>query len=232
LSLTISNERVAVRNADAIISLNRRDATLLKKYYDRSPDMVLPITFDDHFTEERLDFKFRDSRKLQLLFVGSLFPPNEHGVTWFALEVMPYVNADFTIVGRNFERLAGKLNRNNVRVIGTVDELAQYYHDADAIVSPILLGAGMKVKTAEALMYGKPMFATDEALEGYDVDDLDNVYRCNTAQQFIHAINDYADHKQWPVFDQAIRNRFLERYNTVTYVSSVRELLESTMNKE
>jgi glycosyltransferase involved in cell wall biosynthesis len=127
---------------------------------------------------------------------------------------MPYVSAEISIVGSNFEKLTERLSRSNVKVIGTVDDLSAYYHNAHAVISPILFGAGMKVKIAEALMYGKPVFATDEALEGYDVEGLENVYRCNTAQEFIDAINTYIDNPPYIAFDENIRARFLEKYHT------------------
>ena len=36
-----------------------------------------------------------------------------------------------------------------------VDDLAPYYKKAAAVIMPIFMGGGMKVKTAEALMNGK-----------------------------------------------------------------------------
>lgn len=70
------------------------------------------------------------------------------------------------IVGKGFEELKNQLTRSNVKVIGGVDSLEPYYENAAAVVMPILYGDGMKVKTAEAMMYGKVIFASEEALEG------------------------------------------------------------------
>lgn len=39
------------------------------------------------------------------------------------------------------------------------------------MVMPIFSGSGMKVKTAEALMYGKFLIGTKEAFEGYEIDE-------------------------------------------------------------
>jgi len=226
------NEAIAVKIADVIISLNNRDAANLKEYYDRNADLIMPITMEDNYVQADVTKRPLNSPLLKLLFVGSLMPPNEQGITWFVNEVMPRVNTEFTVVGKGFEKLADKLNRSNVKVIGTVEQLSEYYHVSDAVVSPILFGAGMKVKTAEALMYGKPMFATDEALEGYEVDDLENVYRCNTAKAFIESINTYAEKKHYLPYDENIRERFLEKYHTPKYVSVFRELLIEKRVKE
>ena len=223
---TIISESKAIKSSDIIISLNKRDASHLKKYYNRIPDLIIPITFDDQFVIVKKKEKSCSSSFLQLLFVGSLFAPNEQGVTWFIQNVMPYVNAELTVVGRNFEGLTQKLSRKNVRIIGTVEDLPQWYSQADAIVSPILFGDGMKVKTAEALMFGKPMFATNEALEGYDIEGQRNVFRCNTAQDFISAINTYSSNPPYMTFDMKIRELFLQKYHTRAYIPVLHDTLK------
>lgn len=56
------------------------------------------------------------------------------------------------------------------------------------MVIPIFYGDGMKIKTAEAMMYGKIILASDEALEGYQVENIDGIYRCNTKENYINCI--------------------------------------------
>ena len=221
------SESLAVKNADLIITLNNRDATQLNKYYNCSPDMILPITMDDAFRYENVSKNNGKSELPQLLFVGALFPPNQRGVSWFINKVMPNVKAELTVVGKDFEKLSSNLTRSNVNIVGTVDDLSRFYCHADAVVSPILFGDGMKVKTAEALMYGKPMFATDEALEGYSVEGIESIYRCNTPGQFITAINKYAQKEQYESYDEKIRALFLERYHTPFYIPMIRDLLRA-----
>ena len=43
---------------------------------------------------------------------------------------------------------------------------------------PIFEGSGMKLKTCEALMFGKNIIGTPEAFAGYDIDDYTNVGAC------------------------------------------------------
>ena len=88
--------------------------------------------------------------------------------------------------------------------------LEDYYDQADAMVMPIFVGDGMKVKTAEALMYGKPMFATDEALEGYDVEGISGIYRCNSAKEFIDMINEQIING----YSEEVRKLFVHNYST------------------
>jgi hypothetical protein len=52
----------------------------------------------------------------------------------------------------------------------------------------------MKTKTCEALMYGKTIFGTNEAFEGYNALDLQkHDWLCNNVQDFVTKINAYLE---------------------------------------
>lgn len=179
------NERMATQYADVLICLTRRDSDRIYELYGRRPDVKIPITFKDIYNES----KVKIDKNKGLLFVGSLFPPNYDGIKWFVDNVMIQLpDIKLTIVGKNFEIKKEQLEKDNVTVVGTVDNLSDYYYTYPVIVMPIQYGAGMKVKTAEALMYGKTIIATDEALEEYDIGETKGIHRCNTASEFVNAI--------------------------------------------
>ena len=94
------------------------------------------------------------------------------------------------------------------------------------MVLPILWGDGMKVKTAEALMFGKTIFATDEALEGYMIENTENIYRCNSADEFINKINTYIVEKnRQKKYNPSIRELFLSKYETNGYIEKVKQII-------
>lgn len=179
------NERIAVKYGDKLICLNERDGKRIEELYGRKPDAVVPISFMDRYKEEKVAI----DKDKGLLFVGSLFPPNYDGINWFIDNVMMQLPEYFlTIVGKDFEKKRKELERDNVKVVGTVDDLEDYYYTYPVMVMPIQYGAGMKVKTAEAMMYGKIILATDEALEGYNLPEQCGIIRCNTSEEFVNAI--------------------------------------------
>lgn len=180
------NERMAIQYADALICLTQRDSDRIYELYGRRPDIKIPITFKDIYNEK----KVKIDKNKGLLFIGSLFPPNYDGIKWFIDNVMIQLpNIQLTIVGKNFETKKDELEKKNVVVVGTVDNLEDYYYTYPVIVMPIQYGAGMKVKTAEAMMYGKTIIATNEALEEYEIEGIEGIYRCNTASEFVNAIS-------------------------------------------
>ena len=92
----------------------------------------------------------------------------------------------------------------NIRIIGQVDDLAQWYRGACCVVAPVFDGSGMKTKIAEALMFGKRIIGTTEAFSGYGRDVVLAGWQAETAPEFLAAIRD-AVKADLPDFDPAAR---------------------------
>ena len=58
-----------------------------------------------------------------------------------------------------------------VAKLGRVPDVRDVYCNAQMVVCPITRGAGVSIKTLEALSYGKPIVATHKALAGLSVDE-------------------------------------------------------------
>lgn len=185
--LTAKNERSAVKYSDVIICLNNRDREQIEACYGRKMDAMIPITVHDNWGESR-NLEVPSENK-EALFLGSYFFGNVQGIKWFCQNVMPHININLTIIGSSMHRLKDEIDITpNIRILSDVPDLKPYFENADFVVLPILSGSGMKVKTAESLMYGKYIIGTDEAFRGYDITDKEGA-RCNTPDEFITAIN-------------------------------------------
>jgi len=225
---TRHNEKKMAYYGEKLICLNDRDARLIKKFYKREVEMILPATFDDILDETNIQ-KMIDNRSSnrKLLYIGSNYAHNTTGLIWFIKNVMPHIDGELTVVGKNMEKLSSSLPmQDNVKIIGTVDDLEPYYMEADAMVMPIFMGGGMKIKTAEALMYGKTIFGSTEALEGYKVQEIEGIFECNTAEEFIESINYYFQNKNGSKFNPIIRELFLNSYCTDRYLLGLKKIME------
>lgn len=219
---TVANER-RIKYADKIGCLNKRDEQIVKLRYGVNVDFFLPVTFTDKYEKEKEREKTAFSDRI--LFVGSFFGPNIDGIEWFISSVMPFVqNVQLDIVGKGFETKKTDYEKNkNVHVVGFVKDISEIYYSYKVVVMPIRYGAGMKVKTAEAMMYGKNIAATNEALEGYDIDSVKGIYRCNSAEEFICAIE--TSLKEEDSFKEDVRNLFLSKYETSNLKCVIERLL-------
>jgi len=212
LIATYYNEKLITKFSDKIICLNERENINLKRIYKRSADLLLPTSLIDQFNIEELNKKKNYHKRPKGIFVGSYFFANYFGIKWFIDNIASKINADIEIIGMNFEYVKEKLEVfDNIKVIGTVDKIDKYYYDADFVIAPIKDGAGMKIKTAEALMYGKTIFGTTEAFVGYDVDFNKIGGLCNNEEDFVSKINSF--NPSFNRHNEYSRKIFIEKYS-------------------
>lgn len=68
--------------------------------------------------------------------------------------------------------LAGSLLQQSMKfrsrpfLLGTVERLDDFYRLTDCVVNPMQGGTGLKIKTVEALSFGKPVIGTADAFQG------------------------------------------------------------------
>lgn len=218
-------ERLSCKYADKIISLNSRDASAILNQYGRKPDFIAPICLKDEFNPDYLK-EHKNTIPVGLM-VGSNFPPNKSGLTWFIQNVLPHVNMDFIVVGSGMDRLKNEFKDvPRLEIHGFVEDLNEYYAKADFMVSPIFTGSGMKVKTAEALEFGKFIFAGPEAATGYEYSDKEIIV-CHDANEYISAINSFSRPDNWNGFVQSSRDLFLNNYSYSKSLEIFNEVFKS-----
>ncbi len=129
-----------------------------------------------------------------LLFVGSMdYHANVDAVTWFAREVWPEVSRrwpelEFVIVGRDPVKAVRELARGRVRVTGTVDEVGPYYESAFAVIVPLRVGSGTRLKILEAMAAGAPVVSTRLGAEGIEAVDGRELLIANTPAEMLAAL--------------------------------------------
>ena len=175
----------SVKLSDVTIVLNEREKNLYEKHYKCSPSLIMPIFCTDRYDSERADKVRSVCEPLKILFVGTFFKPNVDGINWFVKNVVPIIQVPFTLylVGNGLEQLKEDKIYDNPKicVVGTVDDIDEWYYQADVVICPILEGTGMKTKTVEAIMFGKYYIGTQEAMCGFDKMDE---YICRTPEEF------------------------------------------------
>lgn len=204
-------EKLACKYADKIISLNKRDADAILRHYGRKPEFIAPICLNDEFNPIYLE-EHKNEIPVGLM-VGSNFPPNKSGLTWFIHNVLPHVNMNLIVVGSGMDRLKDEFEGiPRLEIHGFVEDLNEYYAKADYMISPIFAGSGMKVKTAEAMEFGKFIFAGPEAATGYDFSENELIV-CHDADEFISSINNFKRPANWNGFVQSSRDLYLNNYS-------------------
>ena len=218
------NDNQACRHSDTIIVLNERDRGEIARLHGRRADLIAPIVFKDTYQLEKYPDEPCDTVPT-CLFLGTYFPMNVHGILWFIREVMPHVSIRLQIVGKGMSAIESQIeNKEHIEVYSDVPDLRPYIEKADFMLLPIFEGSGMKVKTCEALMYGKNIIGTTEAFEGYALDYEKVGALCNTRDEFIAALQDATTHPR-ARFNRYAREIFLNNYSEQVKVERYKEVL-------
>lgn len=183
------NEKLTIEYSDACVFINSRDLHRTSELYNISPrnSQVISMTMKDSFRE--IPSEIQTDKPIYTI-LGSYFKPNVDGIKWFVANVLPHVNITLRIVGKDMHLLRNDIDCSGIEIHSNVPDLAVYMAESDYMLYPVFEGSGMKIKTCEALMWGKNIVATPEAFSGYGITDYTKVGACcQTAEEFIAAIN-------------------------------------------
>jgi glycosyltransferase involved in cell wall biosynthesis len=125
-------------------------------------------------------------------FLGSMdWDANQDAVTWFAGEILPRIRsqvpgAEFLVIGRNPPASLRALAEKDpgLRITGTVPDVRPLMAEAAAMVLPLRVGGGTRIKIYEAMAMGAPVVSTTIGAEGLDVTHGRNILLADTAEAF------------------------------------------------
>lgn len=224
--LTKINENLSINYSDYRFTINEADSVLMKYFYKKNASAVMSFSVENRITDfdiEKMQSNNKKIFKKNCLFVGSNFFGNTEGLNWFISHILPKVDIHLTIVGNGMSKVFS--NTNKITVYDFVDDLSIFYRETDFVVLPIISGGGMKTKTAEAMMWGKAILATDNAFSGYEIKNCEGLYVCNTEEEFISAISRiYEDDIYY--FNLNIHQRFSQCHSIESTVKRTTKFLE------
>lgn len=227
LGVLVSNviaERWATNYSDVRVMLNNRDSQQLSKVYGRHGTDLLPMVVPDLYFSGAAKME-RPLIEKYALFVGGSFYANVEGLAWYAENIASRSPIPTFVIGRGMEAHRVRLEQwGGLYVIGEVDDLAPWYAHAQIVVAPILSGSGMKTKTAEALMHGKPIIGTSEAFVGYCLEWTDQLIVCEEPSQFLDALHNAANVKAG--FDCRLRAHYEAHHSEKAMHSRLAKLLQ------
>ncbi len=156
-----------------------------------------------------------------ILFVGLMcYDPNIDAATWFSRECRPAVQSRlgrpvrFDVVGGEPTEAVLRLDDGkHVRVRGYANNLADWYRRAAVVVAPIRQGSGTKLKVLEALAYGKPLVATEEAVLGHGLRPDVDYLPADSPEEFASACTRLLQDSELRIrLGRSGRERILERH--------------------
>ncbi len=192
---TVATERTAVELADLTLAVSREDARVLEDYYGggigglRPTIEVAPNGVECDAYKDVAPYKFP---KPAVLFLGSGFHyPNRDAMWRLANQIIPevqkhYRTMDFVFMGPNPPDWLK--SRQNVRVLGDVQDIRPYVLGASVCVAPLRLGTGTPIKMLEYMAAGKAMVASPHASRTFHLRDGEHALVRSSVADFAEAI--------------------------------------------
>lgn len=146
------------------------DADTLRGRYGALDCAVVPSGFDPQrfHPDPALGARTRE----ELVFLGSMdYGPNVEGVLHFTRAILPLVQrarpeVRFRIVGADPLPAVRALAGERVELTGRVPDVQPYLQKASALVVPLRIGGGTRLKIVEALALGTPVVSTTIGAQG------------------------------------------------------------------
>lgn len=196
-------EQAALARFDHVIAVSENDRALMEEMTDSRRISVVETGVDVA--------QFRaaaggEAREPIVMFLGSMdWEANIDGVEYFCSQIWPRVReavpeARFRIVGRKPHARVRRLECESVEVTGTVPSVIDYLREAAAVVVPLRIGGGTRLKIYEAMAAGKAIVSTSIGAEGLEVKDGRNILIADDAESFGRATTALLE-------DRALRRR-------------------------
>jgi O-antigen biosynthesis protein len=235
-----ATEESIVERSDCIVCVSEEEALQVRRSTTVpvqvvEPWLALPTPTDAPFTS-------RSHLGLVAGWSGGCGSPNSDGLLWFAREVMPRVRTRIPwcrlrVTGANPPSEVSWLEGESIEFVGTVQDLKQFYNGLRIAISPTRFGAGVKLKTVEAVQYGVPVVATNEGAAGLKGPIRKAIVATDDPKLFADAIVSLlTDETTWQRYRQAAResaeNSAIESAGVGKWPLIVRETLQQTVIRE
>lgn len=128
------------------------------------------------------------NEKITIGYIGSGNPFNIESLRVFQQAVMqnPALMQRFRFVLGGTVCKGFKAYNEVFDIIGLVDDLDEFYRQIDVAINPMVGGTGLKIKSLEALSYGKALLATEDAMVG--IDGTDPYHNFTTVPHMVDAL--------------------------------------------
>lgn len=158
--------------ADGVYLCSVADQQRLLDDIPTARTMVIPNAADVDFYKPRPTDPQPDGRTI--VFFGLMsYMPNIDGATWFIQEIWPRIadanpDARCKIIGGSPSPQLLALAGPRIAFTGFVPDLRPHIAEAAAVIVPLRLGGGTRLKIVEAMAMGKAMVSTTLGAEGID----------------------------------------------------------------
>ncbi|MGB0166366.1 MAG: glycosyltransferase, partial [Luteibaculum sp.] len=170
-------EKKGLERADCVVAIQDKEAEFFRKL---SSKPVTTVGFPMQAKGLKLDSEPQVLNRLG--FFASKNTVNTDAIHWFLKEMWPQLikekpDLELLIAGSICSELVA--NKNCV-LLGWVDNPEEFYNQVSATINPSRIGTGLKIKSLESVAFGKPVFSTEHALQGFEIFENKGMIPCTS----------------------------------------------------
>lgn len=207
-------EARALATFDAAIAIQARDAGTLRRLVPSIPVLEVPHGLSMPKTPYASNTATAES-PLRLGFLGGRDASNIQALDWLVDRVWPQLSE---ALGRSVElHVAGQIcsvwkapHSERIRIWGPIDSIERFWPVIDVALNPTRSGSGLKIKSVEALAYGRPLLTTSIGAQGLEDASPGALRIDDTPEGWIDALLAWAA-------DADLRARMAEQGRTYAY---------------
>ncbi len=184
-STTSLQEAKALNRADIVWAVQENEADFFKSLTNKEV-----VTTYSYFPLKETQYTGSKS----LLFLSG---PNQHNIraiTDFILYKLPrlcekYPDLKLVIGGAICLEIGQFKNNKYVEMVGMVKNAEEFYYSGDIFINPTFSGTGLKIKTFEAMAFGKVVICHPHSTEGIYQKENAPVLIAETADDYLKQLN-------------------------------------------
>jgi glycosyltransferase involved in cell wall biosynthesis len=191
MSVSYAEEQSVLSRFDVALAIQKQEYLLLQKMLPNKLLLLCPHSINVSYNYQKLNSIENNSIK-NIGFIGADNEANRSGLKWFLEQVWPVVkqlNLIFYIFGSVGEQFQEICNSDEA-IKNMSSDLSQeeIYNMVDCMINPVFVGGGLKIKTLEALAYGKPIVSTKEGSVGIGEEGENGIVVARSRLEFIEGL--------------------------------------------
>jgi hypothetical protein len=181
-SITPDNEAKALNRAEVILSIQENETI----YYSYLTQRKILTVYSAFAIEATPLVTGRN-----IIYLSGTNSYNIEAITLFIEEVFPELEKVYPdiklIIGGNICNTIKHVtkNRNNIILQGYISDISQFYSQADLCINPTYRGTGLKIKTFEALSFGKILVAHSHSITGIYEKEKAPIFCAETKDEYL-----------------------------------------------
>ena len=221
------------QSVDAIYTVTERDMNIIKSFGFDKPITFVPTGID---VTKNLDTSEAKVEYPSIFHLGALdWMPKQEAIKWLLNNVWPELHKKFPelkfyIAGRRPPKWLLELKIDGVKVVGEVDDAAQFIKSKAIMPVPLFSGSGMRVKIIEAMMLKKAVVSTSIGIEGIIHKNDEDVLIANTAEEFIKNISVLvSNHEKYNSICENAKKNIERNYSNEVLAEKLNEFIARIM---